>query len=206
MGDDGVVSTEPSAAQSPAESPAPDPAPTVSGRRRIRLLALTAITVLALDLVTKVVAVATLSPQNPVRVPGGFVELRLLRNPGAAFSLATGMTWLLSLVALGVVVVIVRMARRLHSPGWALGLGLVLGGSLGNLADRLFRSPGPLRGQVVDFVALVNDGRSIWPVFNVADPSIVIGGGLLVVLAFLGREPDGTRHSGSRRHRADTDA
>ncbi|MEO6880416.1 MAG: signal peptidase II, partial [Mycobacteriaceae bacterium] len=98
-----------------------------------------------------------------------------------------------------VVVVIVRMARRLRSAGWAVGLGLVLAGALGNLTDRVFRDPGPLRGHVVDFLALVHDGRSIWPVFNVADSCIVCGGILLVLLAFLGREPDGTRTTSRRR-------
>lgn len=190
--DDGGVSTEP---VSPESTSAP------SGRGRIRLLSAVTVAVLAVDLLTKVAVVAVIDPRRPVRIPGGFLELRLLRNPGAAFSLATGMTWLLSLVAVAVVVVIVRMARRLRSPGWATGLGLVLGGALGNLVDRVFRSPGPLQGHVIDFVALVHDGRSIWPVFNLADPSIVTGGALLVLMAFLGREPDGTHTARSREHK-----
>ena len=123
--------------------------------------------------------------------------LQLLRNPGAAFSLATGYTWLLTLVAIAVVVVIVRVARRLRSTGWAVALGLVLGGALGNLTDRIFRAPGPLQGHVVDIVSLfATDGR-VWPVFNLADSSIVTGGVLLVLMALLGRELDGTR-SGRR--------
>jgi signal peptidase II len=190
--DDGVVSTD-----DPTPAPAAPP-----GRKRILLLVGVAVTVLALDLATKVAAVAQIDPLRPVVVPGGFLELRLLRNPGAAFSLATGMTWLLTLVAVVVVVVIVRMARKLRSPGWAWGLGLVLGGALGNLVDRLFRAPGPLQGHVVDFVALVHDGRSIWPVFNVADSCIITGGALLVLMAFLGREPDGTRSASRTRRTA----
>lgn len=177
----------------PTSAPAPP-----SGRKRIRLLVGVTVTVLALDLLTKVLVVARIDPLRPVVVPGGFLELRLLRNPGAAFSLATGMTWLLTLVAMVVVVVIVRMARRLRSPGWAWGLGLVLGGAVGNLVDRLFRAPGPLQGHVVDFVALVHGGRSVWPVFNVADSCIITGGALLVLMAFLGREPDGTRTESRR--------
>lgn len=187
------------------DNAAPDPAPP-AGPKRIRLLIAVALTVLGGDVATKVLAVARIDPQQPVVVPGGFLELRLLRNPGAAFSLATGMTWLLTIVAVVVVVVIVRMARRLRSSGWAWGLGLVLGGAIGNLADRLFRAPGPLQGRVVDFVALVHDGRSIWPVFNVADSCIITGGALLVLMAFLGREPDGSRTVSRRTRTSDTKA
>lgn len=188
--------TQPAAAAG-VESTSTAPAP----RRplRIGLLVAVALTGLALDILTKVLVVANLDPQVPVQVPGGFLQLRLLRNAGAAFSLATGMTWLLSVVAVIVVAAIIRMARRLRSAGWAIGLGLVLAGALGNLVDRVFRAPGPLRGHVVDFLALVHDGRSIWPVFNVADSCIVCGGILLVLLAFLGREPNGTRTASRRR-------
>lgn len=186
-----------------ADNPAPDPAPP-AGRKRIRLLVTVALTVLVLDLATKALAVARIDPEQPVVVPGGFLELRLLRNAGAAFSLATGMTWLLTIVAVVVVVIIVRMARRLRSPGWAWGLGLVLGGAIGNLVDRLFRAPGPLQGRVVDFLALVHDGRSIWPVFNIADSCIITGGALLVLMATLGREPDGSRTVSRRTQRSDS--
>lgn len=184
------------------EIPALDPAPP-AGRKRIRLLVVVALAVLVLDVATKVLAVARIDPQQPVVVPGGFLELRLLRNPGAAFSLATGMTWLLTIVAVVVVVIIVRMARRLRSAGWAWGLGLVLGGAIGNLLDRLFRAPGPLQGHVVDFLALVHDGRSIWPVFNVADSCIITGGALLVLMAILGREPEGGRTVSRRTQSSD---
>ena len=158
----------------------------VRPRRRLVLLLAVAAGVLALDAVTKVVAVATLPEGRRVPVLGDGVALELIRNPGAAFSLATGLTWILTLVAVGVVVGIVRIARRLRSPGWALALGLVLGGALGNLTDRFLRGPGPLQGHVVDFVSV-----GWWPVFNVADSSICVGGAVLVVLALLGREIDG---------------
>jgi signal peptidase II len=85
------------------------------------------------------------------------------------------------------------VARRLQSTGWAVALGLVLGGALGNLTDRLFRSPGPLHGHVVDIVSLLAPDGRVWPVFNLADSSIVSGGVLLVLLALLGRELDGTQ-------------
>lgn len=170
-------------------SDAPDP----PARRRVVLLAGVAAGVYVLDVLTKVLAVATLEHRPPVELLGGTVFLVLLRNPGAAFSMATGYTWVLTLVALVVVGVIVRIARRLASPGWAIGLGLVLGGALGNLTDRMFRSPGPLRGHVVDMVALFTPDGSVWPVFNAADSGIVCGGILLVLLTLLGVEIDGTR-------------
>jgi signal peptidase II len=173
----------------------------VTAGPKVRLLALIAVLVLAADIITKVVAVAQLEDRAPVELLGGLVFLQLVRNPGAAFSLATGYTWVLTIVAIAVVVVIARVARRLRSTGWAIALGLVLGGALGNLTDRLFRAPGPLQGHVVDVVSLFTpDGRA-WPVFNLADSSIVSGGVLLVLLALLGRELDGRHTSG----KADTE-
>jgi signal peptidase II len=168
-------------------------APSIAAAPKVRLLSLIAVLVLAADIVTKVIAVAQLEDRAPVELLGGLVYLQLVRNPGAAFSLATGYTWVLTIVAIAVVVVILRVARRLRSAGWAVALGLVLGGALGNLADRIFRAPGPLQGHVVDVVSLLAPDGRVWPVFNVADSSIVSGGVLLVVLALLGRELDGTR-------------
>jgi signal peptidase II len=170
----------------------PGAAPTIATAPKVRLLSLIAVAVLAVDIVTKVLAVAQLDDREPVEILGGLVYLQLVRNAGAAFSIATGYTWVLTIVAIAVVVVIVRVARRLRSTGWAIALGLVLGGALGNLTDRLFRSPGPLRGHVVDIVSLLAPDGRVWPVFNLADSSIVSGGVLLVVLALLGRELDGT--------------
>lgn len=167
----------------------------MSSSRAVRLLGLIAVLVLVADVVTKVIGVALLEGREPVELLGGAVYLVLVRNPGAAFSLATGYTWVLSLVAIAVVVVIVRIARRLRSAGWAAALGLVLGGALGNLSDRVLRSPGPLRGHVVDTVSLFAPDGSVWPVFNLADAAIVCGGALLVLLALMGRELDGTRTS-----------
>lgn len=169
--------------------------PVSPGRQRIALLAATASVALLLDVLSKVIVVALLEGQPPLKLLGGTVYLDVYRNSGAAFSLATGLTWLLSLIALGVVVVIIRLAPRLRSAGWAFGLGLVLGGALGNLVDRLLRAPGPLRGHVVDFLSLLAPGGSVWPVFNLADSAIVCGGLLLVVLAAAGRDFDGSRNS-----------
>jgi signal peptidase II len=178
--------------------------PSTGAGGKIRLLALIAVVVLAADLITKIIGVAELEGREPIRILGGLVYLQLVRNPGAAFSLATGYTWVLSLIAVGVVLVIIRVARRLRSTGWAVALGLILGGALGNLVDRIFRAPGPLQGHVVDTVSLFGPDGRVWPVFNLADACIVTGGALLVLLALLGRELDGTRSSESKdEERAD---
>lgn len=167
--------------------------------RRVTLLVTAAVTTLVADVLTKVAAAAALEGREPVRLLGGGLYLVLVRNPGAAFSLATGMTWLLTLVALAVVVAIIRLAPRLRSAGWALGLGLVLGGALGNLVDRFLRAPGPLRGHVIDFLSLLAPDGSVWPVFNLADSAIVCGGVLLVLLTVLGRDYNGSRHGAPER-------
>jgi signal peptidase II len=174
-------------------------APSIAASAKVRLLSLIAVLVLAADILTKVIGVARLEGREPLELLGGAVYLVLVRNPGAAFSLATGYTWVLTLVAIAVVVVIIRVARRLRSTGWAVALGLVLGGALGNLTDRIFRSPGPLQGHVVDTVSLFAPDGSIWPVFNLADSAIVTGGVLLVLMALLGRELDGTRSSEKKK-------
>lgn len=172
----------------PEQSPAP-----VARRPRTRLLLLIATVVLAIDLATKLTVVATIAPGEDIRILGGLVYLTQLRNVGAAFSFAEGATLVFSLVAVVVAVVIVRTARRLHSTGWAITLGLVLGGAVGNLLDRIFRDPGFLRGGVVDFVSVfAPDGRA-FPVFNMADSAIVCGGILGALLALRGIEFDGSR-------------
>lgn len=187
--DNGGVSSDEAAGADPVDAPSP-------GRRTIGILAGVAVVVFAVDVVTKTIAVAQLSGRPPVRILGGTVYLELLRNPGAAFSLATGMTWVLALIAVAVCVAIVWLAPKLRSVGWAVGLGLVLAGALGNLVDRLFRAPGPLEGHVVDFVSLFAPHGQVWPVFNAADSAITCGGVLIVILTFMGRDYDGTRSKG----------
>ena len=167
--------------QNTGATPAPKPPP----RRRVRLLLTVAAVVLALDIVTKVLAVHLLTPGQPVSIIGDTVTWTLVRNSGAAFSMATGYTWVLTLIATAVVIGIIWMGRRLVSPWWAIGLGMILGGAMGNLVDRFFRSPGPLRGHVVDFLSI-----GWWPVFNVADPSVVGGAILLVALSLFGFDFD----------------
>jgi signal peptidase II len=188
--------TDQDSSSGPDREPAAPPRP-----RRVWLLAAVALLVLAIDLVTKLLAVRDLEWQHPVPVLDGLVYLQLVRNPGAAFGMATGMTWLLSLIAVGVVVAIVRVASRLRSRGWAVALGLVLGGALGNLVDRIFRYPGVLRGWVIDFISVFAPDGRVWPVFNAADSAICTGGALLVLLALLGLELDGTKARGRKRSR-----
>ncbi|CAM05008.1 signal peptidase II [Saccharopolyspora erythraea NRRL 2338] len=168
-------------------------------RRLLALVFAIAAVALGLDIATKVAVVANLEGGPPVPILGGVVYLDVFRNPGAAFSLATGMTWLLALLAIVVVGVIVWLARKLRSTGWAIGLGLVLGGACGNLVDRFFRAPGPMQGHVVDFISVFAPGGQYYPVFNLADSAIVCGGALVVLLSLLGRDYDGTVHRGKRK-------
>lgn len=161
--------------------------------RRLGLLLTLGVAVFVLDLVSKVLVVALLSDRPPVRLLGGLFYLTEARNTGAAFGLAQGMTVVFTVVAAAVIVVILRTAPRLRSTGWAWALGLVVGGALGNLVDRIFRAPGIFRGGVVDWISLLDPAGQVWPIFNVADSAIVCGGLLGVLLALLGRDFDGTR-------------
>ena len=156
-------------------------------RRLVGLLVVIAAGVLAVDQLSKAWAIATLDGARRELV-GDLLGLQLVFNPGAALSIATGMTWVLTLVAAAVVVVLVRVARRLGSTMWAVALGLLLGGALGNLVDRLVREPGFPSGHVIDFIAYLD-----WFVGNVADIAIVVAAGLVVLLVARGIGVDGTR-------------
>jgi signal peptidase II len=156
--------------------------------RRVGLLFGVAAAVFAADVITKIIAVAALTPYHQVKVIGTLLTLDLVRNSGAAFSFGPGITIVFTLIAVSVIFFIVRTSRRLHSLAWAVTLGLLLGGAAGNLTDRLLRSPGVFRGEVVDWIQLPH-----WPVFNVADSCIVCGGFLAVVLAARGIRLDGSR-------------
>jgi signal peptidase II len=142
--------------------------------RRLRVFGAVAI-IVALDQLTKSWAVSELA-DGPKRIFGDTVELALSRNPGGAFGRFQGMTPILAVGAVIVTVLLVRATRHATDRVILVGLVLVLGGAIGNLMDRLFRSPGFLRGHVVDFVAV-----GWWPVFNVADSCITIGAVLLVI-------------------------
>jgi signal peptidase II len=180
----GTPLTGPAAAGNSSQSGTPERQP----RRRVGVLVAVALFVLALDAVTKLTVVSTLSDRAPLRLLGGFLTLRVSRNPGAAFSLGTSMTLVFSAIAVTVIVVILRTSRRIGSLAWAITLGLLLGGATGNLADRVFRYPGPFRGYVVDWIQVPH-----WPVFNLADSAIVCGGILAVLMSARGVRLDGQR-------------
>ncbi len=150
----------------------------------------------AVDVTTKIVAVERLTDHPDVHVVGEILQLHLTRNAGAAFSLGTQFTIVLSCVAVVAVAVVLWLSRRLGSVGWAIALGALLAGISGNLTDRILRDPGPFRGHVIDFLMLPN-----WPVFNVADICINIGAGLVLLQAFRGIRIDGSRE----RHRRSDD-
>ncbi len=155
---------------------------------RIAILLGVALLVLVLDIISKTIVVATLSDRAPLRLLGGLLTLRESRNPGAAFSIGgTSTTILFTAIAVGVVIFIVRAARRIYSLAWAVALGLLLGGAMGNLTDRIFRSPAPFRGWVVDWIQVPH-----WPVFNLADSAICCGGALMVLLAARGHGIEGS--------------
>jgi signal peptidase II len=166
--------------------------------RRVLLFGAVALIALALDVLSKVLVVANVTEGRPHRLIGGAVYLLLTRNSGAAFSIGSGgsggsATIVLTVIAVAVVAVIVRTARRLRSAGWAVALGLILGGALGNLVDRMFRAPGFGRGHVVDWISVLSDDGHVWPIFNLADSAIVCGGVLAALVALRGIEFDGTR-------------
>lgn len=166
-----------------------DPASTAPGYFKAGPVVMLVIAVVAViaDQATKILAVASLEPGRPVELIGETVRLVLIRNPGAAFSMGTELTAVLSVVALVVVVGLLWFSRRVHSRWWAWGLGLVLGGAAGNLVDRLLRDPGVLRGHVVDFMSI-----GWWPVFNVADSCLVAGVIVIAVAVARNIDYDGT--------------
>ena len=142
---------------------------------------LVALLALVADIATKSWAVASLSNGQPRQVVGSLLKFQYARNSGAAFSMATGSTWIFTLVASFVAIGIIVIAGRIKSRAWAVALGLLLGGSLGNLSDRIFRSPGHFRGLVVDWIELPH-----WPIFNIADSVIVTAACLIVLLSIRG--------------------
>ena len=161
-------------------------------RRRLRLLvALIAVAGLTADLVTKIIAVTHLEPLASVRLLGGLLTLRLIRNPGAAFSQGQRFTYVFAIAGIIVLAfVIIKLVPRIGHPAWAVAIGLLCAGVAGNLTDRLFRPPGPLRGHVIDFLELPH-----WPIFNVADMCITAAAILIMFLSVIkGISITGQRH------------
>ncbi|WP_408899157.1 signal peptidase II [Nocardioides sp. R1-1] len=158
------------------------------------LFASVVVVMVAVDQVSKVLAVRELAGQPDVEVVGELLQLHLTYNPGAAFSLGTRFTVAITCLACAATLVVLWTSRRVVSKVWAVGLGLLLAGIDGNLIDRMVREPGPFRGHVVDFLMLPN-----WPVFNVADICINVGVGLILVQVLRGVSLDGTRVQAAER-------
>ncbi|WP_423465100.1 signal peptidase II [Promicromonospora sp. MS192] len=170
-------------------------APSSSGSRALVVWTVVlAAFVLAADQLTKWWAESALVPNAPtIPVVGDLLGIRLIYNPGAALSIASGYTWILTIVVTVVVVFIVRAIGRLGSRGWAAALGLLLGGAVGNLVDRLAREPGFARGHVVDFIDYAG-----FFVGNVADIAVVTAAVLIALLSLRGIGLDGRRHTDER--------
>lgn len=152
--------------------------PTEVRNRNLVIVGVVATLVYVSDLLTKIWAVERLSdPNESIEIVGDLFQLELTRNPGAAFGIGVSMTIVFTTLSLIVVGVVLRTSSRLGSTWWAVVFGLVLGGALGNLTDRLFRSPGFMRGHVIDFLHLKN-----WPVFNLADTAFCIAGAIVFLL------------------------
>jgi signal peptidase II len=159
--------------------------------RRIRALTImftVAAVVVAADAISKALVLGRLREHQPVQLLHGLITLDLTFNAGAAFGVGTSYTAVIALIVCGVIVYIIRTARRLRSLAWTIGLGLLLGGAVGNLGDRLFRAPGPLRGQVVDWINLPHFP---WT-FDLADASITCAAVIIAILAIRGVRIDGT--------------
>jgi signal peptidase II len=142
------------------------------------VLAIVAVCVLAIDQFAKYLVIENLEQGDVYDVLGQVLQFRFVKNPGAAFSLLSGSTWIFAIIASAVAVFIVVFARRIRSLPWAVLFGLLLGGNLGNLTDRLFREPGFGVGHVIDYIQI------IWfpAIFNIADMAIVFSMAIFILL------------------------
>ncbi|QNE77931.1 signal peptidase II [Streptomyces finlayi] len=194
-GADGAAAQQPAegtaapAEASDGEGAAADGTGGGKGKRKILVLFVVSVVAYLLDLISKMIVVAKLEHQAPIEIFGDWLKFDAIRNAGAAFGFGEAFTIIFTFIAAAVIVVIARLARKLYSLPWAIALGLLLGGALGNLTDRIFRAPGVFEGAVVDFIAPAH-----FAVFNLADSAIVCGGILIVILSFKGLDPDGTVH------------
>lgn len=152
-----------------------------------------ALVVYLLDQATKLRVERTMELGESIPVIDGLLQWHYILNPGAAFSLGEDFTWLFTAIMAAVSIGIAVYLPRVRSMPWALALGLVLGGALGNLTDRVLRWPGFPSGHVVDFIHV-----NRFAVFNIADSGVVVGVAAVALLILLGREPDGTRSTGAR--------
>ena len=162
-------------------------------RAVLLIIAIAAAVIYAADQLSKLWVINTLPPGVPVTVWGNFLVFEYVKNPGAAFSFASGATWIFSLIATAVVIFIVVNARKIRSVWWAVVFGLLLGGTLGNLTDRLLREPSFGQGHVIDFISMP---WMLPAIYNVADAAIVVSMVLLCILVLLGINMNGTRTKG----------
>lgn len=180
----------PTAQRSSADTRLSPASPSKASARTLAVLALVAVVAYSADQFTKFLVTTNLTVGESVPVVGQALVLYFVKNSGAAFSLGAGYTWIFSILAAVVVIVIVWFARRIRSRAWAIVFGLLLGGVLGNLTDRLFREPSFGLGHVVDFIS------TPWmlpAIYNVADICIVVSMALFILLTLFGVNLDGTR-------------
>ena len=157
--------------------------------RAIVVLAAVAVVVFVVDQLAKALVIAHLTEGEQVSVLGNLLVFLFTRNPGAAFSIGTGSTWIFTIIAIAVFVFVIWYARRIRSLAWAVVFGLLLGGLVGNLYDRLFRPPGFGQGEVIDFIKI----PLLPAIFNLADSAIVAAMALFLILTLLGVGLDGHR-------------
>jgi signal peptidase II len=184
-----LAATEPQ-----AKAPASKGSGSTVSVRALIALALVAVVAYALDQVTKFLIVTNLTEGEQVRAIGELLQFHFVKNSGAAFSIASGSTWIFSIAASAVTIFIIGFARRIRSVGWAVLFGMLLGGTTGNLTDRLFREPGFGVGHVIDFIQV----QGFPAIFNIADSFIVASMGLFILLTIRGIGLDGRR--ASERH------
>jgi signal peptidase II len=161
--------------------------------RLVALFAAVGLLVLGLDQLTKALALQHLTPGEPVNVIGSLLRFNLIRNPGAAFSLGSDFTPVISAIQIIVAIGVVWLSRRLGSIGWAVAFGFLFGGAVGNITDRIFRAPSPFHGHVVDFLQTPH-----WAIFNVADMAVTSAAALLVIQTLRGIKLDGTKDVGKK--------
>jgi len=179
--------------------------PTVVGKHRggarvLVVLALVALLVYGTDQLTKYLVVKNLTEGQQVNAVGELLTFHFVKNSGAAFSFASGSTWVFSIAASAVTLFIIGFARRIRSTGWAILFGMLLGGTTGNLTDRLFREPGFGVGHVVDFIQVYGFPA----IFNIADSFICASMGLFIILTIRGVGLDGRKHGRKTASNADS--
>ncbi|WP_052207179.1 signal peptidase II [Sinomonas humi] len=190
-----------SSSVTPPRNQQPAPARRRASRKALTVLGALAAFAYLLDQTTKYWVSSTMVEGERIPVLPPLLHWYYIRNSGAAFSIGENVTWVFSIIMTVVAIAIIVFARRVRSIGWAVALGLVLGGALGNLTDRLFREPSFGMGHVVDFIQLPN-----FAIFNLADSAVVTGVALICLLTLLGIGADGSRHGKGSRERQDQEA